>query len=137
MTGYDGQIPVYLQIMQKIKSDIGNGTLRGGDRLPSVRELSERMTVNPNTMQRVMMELEREGVVTTRRGVGTFVSDDPEMVVTLRDTQAEKYTKRYVGEMKALGIPGDEVLRRVKRRMEEESARPASPGEAPEGGEQV
>ena len=135
MTGYDGQMPVYLQIMQKIKSDIVNGTLRGGDRLPSVRELSERMTVNPNTMQRVMMELEREGVVTTRRGIGTFVRDDPEMVAALRDTQAEKYTRRYVGEMKALGISGDEVLRRVKRRMEE-PARPDSTGEAPEGGEQ-
>ena len=136
MTGYDGQIPVYLQIMQKIKADIGNGTLRGGDRLPSVRELSERMTVNPNTMQRVMMELEREGVVTTRRGVGTFVSDDPEMAATLRDTQAETYTRRYVGEMRALGIPGGEVLRRVKRRLEE-PARPDASGGAPEGGERI
>lgn len=134
MAGFDGQAPVYLQIVQHIKADIVNGALRGGDRLPSVRELSERMTVNPNTMQRAMMELEREGVVNVRRGVGAFVTEDPEMPRRLRETQAARYTGRYVEQMRELGIPGEEVLQLVKRRMAE-PARLDSPLPAPEGGE--
>lgn len=127
MTGFSGQIPVYRQIMQRIQADVGNGTLHSGDRLPSVRELSEQMTVNPNTMQRAMTELERAGVVIIRRGVGAFVSEDPELPRRLRDTQATACTRRYVRQMKVLGIPGDEVLGLVRRGMEESAAGPASP----------
>lgn len=126
MAGFNGQIPVYRQIMQRIQADIGNGTLHSGDRLPSVRELSEQMTVNPNTMQRAMMELERAGVVTVRRGVGAFVSEDPALPRRLRDTQAAACTSRYVRQMQALGIPGDEVLELVRRGMAENAAPPAA-----------
>lgn len=131
MTGFSGQIPVYRQIMQRIQADIGNGTLHSGDRLPSVRELSDQMTVNPNTMQRAMAELEREGVVTIRRGVGAFVAEDPELPCRLRETQAAAFTRRYVRQMRRLGIPDDGMLQLVRQMMRTpDTAAPEGGGDA-------
>lgn len=110
--------PIYLQIIDKIKADIVAGKLKGGDKLPSVREIAETFQVNPNTVQRVYMELEREGVAYPQRGIGTFISEGQELISSLKSTQARKYTGRYVGEMKELGMKGDEILDNVKQVLE-------------------
>ena len=111
--------PIYLQIIEKIKADIVAGKLKGGDKLPSVREISESFKVNPNTVQRVYMELEREGVAYPQRGIGTFITEGDELMERLKTTQAQKYTKRYVGEMQELGMEKDEVLENVKKVLED------------------
>jgi GntR family transcriptional regulator len=66
--------PIYLQIVRQVKNAAATGLLSAGDRLPSVRELSQELGINPNTIARAFQELEREGVIDTVRGVGTFVS---------------------------------------------------------------
>ncbi|MFO7769023.1 MAG: GntR family transcriptional regulator [bacterium] len=71
----DSGVPVYLQIVQGVKRSIALGSLREGEQLPSVREVAEQLTVNPNTVAKAYRNLEREGVVDTRKGVGTFVTD--------------------------------------------------------------
>lgn len=135
MAGFSGQIPVYRQIMQRIQADIGNGTLHSGDRLPSVRELSDQMTVNPNTMQRAMAELEREGVVSIKRGVGAFVADDPELPRRLRETQAAALTRRYVRGMRQLGIADEDILALVHKQAAQTPPCATAPcAEAPEEG---
>ena len=111
--------PIYLQIIEKLKADIVAGKLKGGDKLPSVREISETFKVNPNTVQRVYMELEREGVAFPQRGIGTFITEGEELMERLKTTQAQKYTKRYVGEMQELGMEKDEVLENVKKVLED------------------
>ena len=70
-----GAKPVYQQLMDQIKLAIAGGRLRAGDRLPTVRELAAQLRVNRNTISRVYTELERESVLYTRTGSGTFVSD--------------------------------------------------------------
>jgi GntR family transcriptional regulator len=110
--------PIYVQIIEKIKADIVSGKLKGGDKLPSVREIAETFKVNPNTVQRVYMELEREGVAYPQRGIGTFVAEGEELMERLKTTQAQKYTKRYVGEMKELGMKNNEVLDNIKKVLE-------------------
>jgi GntR family transcriptional regulator len=110
--------PIYVQIIEKIKADIVSGKLKGGDKLPSVREIAETFKVNPNTVQRVYMELEREGVAFPQRGIGTFIAEGEELMEKLKSTQAQKYTKRYVGEMKELGMKNNEVLDNVKKVLE-------------------
>lgn len=65
---FDNNLPIYLQIMQYIKKQIVTGTLKAGDKIPSVRELAAELQINPNTVQRTFQELEREEVVETKRG---------------------------------------------------------------------
>jgi GntR family transcriptional regulator len=115
---FNEDTPIYVQIIEKIKADIVSGKLKGGDKLPSVREIAENFKVNPNTVQRVYMELEREGVAYPQRGIGTFVAEGEELMEQLKTTQAQKYTKRYVGEMKELGMKNNEVLDNVKNVLE-------------------
>ena len=118
-TKFDGQIPVYQQIIQNIKGEIVTGKLKSGDKLPSVRELSEKLMVNPNTLQRVFMELEREGIVYSQRGIGNFVSETPGLIESLKKTQARKYALRFIGEMQGLGLSFDEVISLIEKTMGE------------------
>jgi GntR family transcriptional regulator len=67
-------VPIYRQIADQVKVAVATGSLRTGDQLPSVRGLSETLVVNPTTVQRAYLELERGGVIETRRGQGTFVT---------------------------------------------------------------
>ena len=68
-------VPIYLQIVQQVKHRVAVGALRPGERLPSVRDLADQLRVNPNTIAKAFTELERQGVVETRRGSGTFVAE--------------------------------------------------------------
>ena len=111
--------PIYLQLIQKIKADIVSGRLQAGEKMPSVREMSESFKVNPNTIQRTFLELEREGITYSQRGIGTFVSEGKELLDRLRTTQAKKYTLRFVSEMKELGMEKDEVMEYLKSALEE------------------
>lgn len=76
ISGSDG-IPIYLQIIGQVKRLIASGRLGSGDELPPIRVLAEQLTVNPNTVARAYLELERAGVVTKRQGAGTYVAEKP------------------------------------------------------------
>lgn len=112
--------PIYLQIIQKIKADIISGRLKAGNKMSSVREMSENYKVNPNTMQRVFLELEREGITYSQRGIGTFVSEENELLERLLTTQAKKYTQRFVNEMKELGMQKGQVMKYLKLVLEDD-----------------
>lgn len=71
----DSGVPVYLQIAFGIKRSVAMGSLREGEQVPSVREVAEALTVNPNTVAKAYQMLERDGIVVTRKGIGTFVAD--------------------------------------------------------------
>src|SRR3954470_9647509 len=70
-------VPIYLQIVNQIKHLVGSGRLSPGDEIPPIRVLAEKLIVNPNTVARAYLELERAGVVTKRQGAGTYISDAP------------------------------------------------------------
>jgi len=115
---FEGSAPIYLQIIEKLKADIVTGKIRGGDKLPSLRDFAENYKVNPNTVQRVFMELEREGITYSQRGIGTFISEDNGLIEKLKTTQAEKYSKRFTEEMTELGLKKEEIIEYVKSVME-------------------
>lgn len=121
MFQFNDRSPLYLQIIQKIKSDIVSGKLKGGDKMPSVRDLSETFKVNPNTVQRVFLELEREGITYSQRGIGTFIAESDVLLEKLKTTQAQKYAQRFIREMKELGMAEKEMLDYLKMVLEEQN----------------
>lgn len=109
-------LPIYLQVMTAIKRDIVTGRISLGEKLPSVRDLAVRYTINPNTVSRVYRELEAEGVCFTRRGMGTFVTEDAAKAAQMKEEMAAELTDRFLKGMEQLGITGDEIMRRIKER---------------------
>lgn len=71
------RVPIYAQVMEQLRMAVGTGKLRRGDKLPSIRGLANQLGVNPNTIAKAYMELEREGLVQSGQGRGTFVSSEP------------------------------------------------------------
>lgn len=111
-------MPLYAQLMRAIQFAIATGRLRIGEQLPTVRQLAVELRVNANTVAKVYAELEREGVLETRRGVGTFVGarhfeaknrqDPKELLRELAD--------RFVEEAQAMGFSVDDLLDQLQSR---------------------
>ena len=76
ITSSDG-VPIYIQIVNQVKQLVTSGRLSPGDEVPPIRVLAEQLVVNPNTVARAYLELERAGIVTKRHGSGTYVSEAP------------------------------------------------------------
>ena len=102
-------IPIYMQIMQKVREAIASGELAPGARVASVRELAGAFAVNPNTMQRALNELEREGLLVSERTSGRFVTKDSAQIDAMRRQLAEE-AARFRREMQTLGFSEAEML---------------------------
>lgn len=113
---FDDKIPIYIQIINFIKKDIISGRLNPGDKLPSVREFSSILKVNPNTVSRVYQEIEREGITYTQRGMGTYIKEDQEMIKKIRKEMAEETIDSFLEGMKRLGFTKEEVIKVVEDR---------------------
>lgn len=111
---FNNNLPIYLQIMDLIKSQVSKGELSIGEKLPSVRELSKDLKVNPNTIQRVYQELEREEIIYTQRGMGSFITEDVELIKNLKSESVMSLIENFVGEMHNLGYSDREVIEKVK-----------------------
>lgn len=112
---FDEKLPIYLQIINYLKKDIISGKLKAGDKLPSVRELSSNLRVNPNTIARVYQELEREGVTFTQRGMGTFIKEDSAMISEIKKEMAKEIIDSFLEGMKKLGFDKEEVMRIIDK----------------------
>ncbi|OXM87200.1 GntR family transcriptional regulator [Paenibacillus rigui] len=111
--------PIYLQLVQRICRQIVRREVQPGEKLPSVRDLAVKFGVNPNTMQRVNMELERMGIVESRRGQGIYVTDDSSRLAYMREQLKEEHITRFAGEMKELGYTEEEIVAGVKAFLQE------------------
>lgn len=111
---FHSAIPIYLQVMAAIKRDIVTGQLAPGDKLPSVRDLAIQYSINPNTVSRVYRELELEGVSFTKRGMGTFVTEDEGKVSQMRREMADELVEHFLQGMHQLGISSSEALKMLQ-----------------------
>ena len=93
---YDPNIPIWLQVMTAIKKEIVTGRRPPGEKLPGGREMALAYTINPNTAARVYQELERAGLCETRRGLGTFVTEDEIRIDVLRREMAHRGLGTFV-----------------------------------------
>ncbi|WP_333860500.1 GntR family transcriptional regulator [Clostridium sp.] len=117
---FEPNTPIYIQIMNIIKRRIINGELKPGDKIPSVRELSASLKVNPNTIQRTYLELERENIAYKQRGMGTFLREDESMIEKLRDEMARDIIYNFIKGMKELGFSSNEIIEIVEEKVQEE-----------------
>jgi GntR family transcriptional regulator len=106
--------PIYAQLEQSIRFAIATERLRVGEQLPTVRQLAVELKINANTVARVYADLERAGILETRRGVGTFVRVRDFSPLRnrggLREKNLSAFVRRLVGEAQALGFSVDELL---------------------------
>jgi GntR family transcriptional regulator len=113
--------PLYAQLDRGIRLAIATGKLKSGDQLPTVRQLAVELSVNANTVAKVYLTLERDGVLATKRGVGTFVADaQPKAVhAAHRDRQLKSLADRFITEATSLGFSPREVARYLSQRVKE------------------
>lgn len=114
-------MPIYAQLERAIRLAIATGQLDVGDRLPTVRQLAVELRINANTVAKVYAELEREGVLQTRRGVGTFVAvlQDQATGDTQRARHLTTLGDRFLAEARTLGFTAREALESLRRRLHE------------------
>lgn len=123
---FSNDAPIYTQLIQQVKAGIVTGAFPPGERLPSVRDLATEAGVNPNTMQRALAELERDGLVYSQRTAGRFVTEDNTMINTAKRSLAERHVKTFLEAMLRLGFQKDEIIDLISKELGEEEADHAS-----------
>ena len=112
---FDNERPIYLQIVELIKLDIISGKINKGDKLLSVREYALLYKVNPNTMQKALMELEREKLIYTERTNGKYVTTNEKLIERLKCAYADELSNKYFIGMKNIGFTKTDALKFLRK----------------------
>ena len=115
----DADRPIYAQLVERIQMQIVSGHYPPGGRLPSVRELAGVAAVNPNTMQKAFAELERSGLIVTQRTNGRTVTEDGELIKSIRSGMAKEQVRDFFTKMKELGYTEQEAVELLKQQIKE------------------
>lgn len=109
--------PIYLQILRRLCRQIVRGELKAGARLPSVREMAVQTGVNPNTIQRVYTELERLAIAETRRGLGSYITQDTARLQQLREDLKSEQIGSFIADMRETGFSPEEIVEGVRKEL--------------------
>lgn len=107
---FNNELPIYLQLAKMIENDIISGRMNPGDKLISVREMALNYTVNPNTVQRALNELENRGLILTERTTGKFITEDVAVLELIRNQRITELSESYLASMKMLGTNENETI---------------------------
>src|SRR5699024_8757138 len=118
----DDTRPIYLQIEDLIKTNIIAGVYQPGQKLPSVRDLAAEASVNANTMQKALTELERSGLVYTQRTSGRFITEDISKMTELKEQLAREQIQLFLKNMEQLGLSRDDIRRLLEKEWREEES---------------
>ena len=110
---YNTGAPIYLQVINELKKKMVKGELKPGEKMPSSRDLAVEYKVNQNTAARIYREMEMQGWCFTRRGIGTFVSEEENMFRDLKKEMASELLKNFMHEMKGLGYKKDDIIDQI------------------------
>lgn len=102
--------PIYLQLMEQIQLRIISGLYESGGKLPSVRDMASEASVNPNTMQKALSEMERTGILYSQRTSGRFITDDIEKIQKLKNDLAKEQSEKFLISMKSIGFNKEESI---------------------------
>jgi GntR family transcriptional regulator len=109
-------IPIYLQLVERIKERVVSGGLKSGDQLPTVRALAQELRVNFNTIARAYRILDESGIISTQQGRGTYILEmpPPEVSEGIRQKALEALTQRYLADAERLGASPEELNQILK-----------------------
>ena len=104
-------IPIYLQVVERIKERLASGKLKPGDQLPTVRSLALELRVNFNTIARAYRIMDESGIISTQQGRGTYILDVPpaEVSGSIREKALQALTRRYIADAERLGVASQEL----------------------------
>ena len=117
---FRSDLPIYTQLTQRLTQAIVAGEFQPGERLPTVRDLAVEAGVNPNTVQRALADLERDGLVFSQRTAGRSVTENIHMIENAKFRLADKCVADFLSEMAKLGCGREEVLSLLQGVKEEE-----------------
>jgi GntR family transcriptional regulator len=126
---FRSDVPLYLQMMEQIQNLVLNGSLKPGDQLPTVRQLATELRVNFNTVARSYRLLDEAGLISTQRGRGTYIWDQPgaETSLHLRQQSMAELTRRYFSEAARLGFSPTEVEAALNHQLQDWKEEVSSP----------
>ena len=113
---FDNERPIYLQIVELIKLDIISGKIKKGDKLLSVREFAILYKVNPNTMQKALLELEREKLIFTERTNGKYVTLDEELINQIKNKYIDDKLNSLILEMNNIGLDIKNIIEKLNKK---------------------
>lgn len=114
--------PIYTQLLEQIEMRIISGVYPPGSQLLSVRELAAEASVNPNTMQKALAELERMELVYTKRTAGRFITGDMEKIAMCREQMVMTQAAEFCEKMRQFGLTKEQVFEILKKQFAEEEA---------------
>lgn len=111
--------PIYSQLIEQIELRIVSGMYPAGGKLPSVRDMAAEASVNPNTMQKALSELEREGLVYSQRTSGRYITEDVTMIQKIKDNLAKQQISEFLEKMNQLGYSKKETMEKIETVLKE------------------
>jgi DNA-binding transcriptional regulator YhcF (GntR family) len=111
---FNNEVPIYLQIVEIVMKDITNGILKGGEKIPSVREYAMKFTVNPNTIVKSLQILEENKLIYTDRTNGKFVTKDTNIIKSYREKLFEKKINYFLNDLKSMGYDTNDIINKIK-----------------------
>lgn len=111
---FNNNIPIYIQVIEKIKQEIVTGKLKLGEKMPSSRDYGNELGINFNTVARVYKEMEMEELLFTKRGLGTYVTESDERVSQLRYEMAKKQIEDFILSMKQIGYTKKDMIKFIE-----------------------
>ena len=115
---FNNNTPIYLQLLESVKTSIIKGELKCGDKLPSVREYANMYKVNPNTMQKALIEFEDLKLIYTARTNGKYVTNDSKIIEKMKEDYSKKIIDNYFDSMRSIGINEKEATSYLNNRKE-------------------
>ncbi|NLA87470.1 MAG: GntR family transcriptional regulator [Clostridiales bacterium] len=116
---FESDRPIYVQLKEQLLLMIVSGKYPAGAKLPTVRDLAAEASVNPNTLQKALSELERDGLVYTQRTSGRFVTEDENMINQAKNTLAIEQIEQFLKKMSGLGFSWEEALTLLEKKVKE------------------
>ena len=115
---FKDNIPIYLQIEQYLYRQIAMEKLKAGEKIPSVRKLAVELTVNVNTVQRALQQMNDQGILYTKRGEGNFVTEDTDLLKQTKQSLIDVQLEQFVQNMMRLGLKKEELVPALSKYLE-------------------
>jgi DNA-binding transcriptional regulator YhcF (GntR family) len=116
---FESDRPIYVQLKEQLLLLIVSGKYPAGSKLPAVRDLAAEASVNPNTLQKALSELERDGLVYTQRTSGRFVTEDENMITQAKNDLALEQIELFLKKMAGIGLSREETLKLLEKKIKE------------------